>query len=135
MSRFLMAAAALALAAGCATAGEQAAAEPKVVYKVVEADASIVFANTVRGFRVGKDEPRSLLIEGGDGKWYRATLRDYCRRQLPWEQAIGLDTGPLDRFDKFSTVIVDGVSCQVVAVDQIEDPDAAEPPAATPPAA
>jgi hypothetical protein len=132
MSRLLGAAVLLALVAGCATAKTEATAEPAVTYTVVEQDASIPFANTVRGFRVGKDEQRSLLIEGGDGNWYRAELRDHCRRYLPWENAIGLDTGPLNRFDKFSTVIVDGVRCQVVRVDEIADPDAPAQPAAQP---
>ena len=130
--KFLLAAAALALVAGCATAQTEASSEPKVVYTVVDDDASIPFANNVRGFRVGKDEQRSLLIEGGDGNWYRAELRDSCRRYLPWENAIGLDTGPLNRFDRFSTVIVDGVRCQVVRVDEIADPDAPSQPAEKP---
>lgn len=128
MKSMLVAAGALALVAGCATA-EQAAAPP-VKYTVVSENAAIVFASQIRGYRVGKDEPRSLLVEGGNGKWYRVGLREYCRRQLPWENAIGVDAGVTDRFDKFSTVIIDGVRCQVETVDEIVDPD--HPPAPQP---
>jgi hypothetical protein len=131
MKRLILAATALTLAAGCATTGSEQAAAP-VVYTVVEADAAIPFANTVRGFRAGKDAEKSLLIEGGNGNWYRATLRDYCARDVRWEQAIALDTGPLNRFDKFSTVLVNGQRCYVERVDKIADPDA--PPAPAQPA-
>lgn len=134
MSKFILAAVAAVALAGCATAEQQAAAEPAVSYAVVDDDASIPFASTIRGFRVGKDQPRSLLIEGGNGKWYRATLRDYCSRQLPWDHAIGIDAGAIDRFDRFSTVVLDGVRCQVTTVDEIADPDTPVAPAAAQPA-
>lgn len=134
MKSLLVAAAALALAGGCATTETAATAAPAVSYTVVDDDAQILFASNIRGFRVGKDSPRSLLIEGGNGKWYRATLREYCARQLPWEHAIGIEAGALDRFDRFSSVILDGVRCQVTSVDEIVDPDA-KPASAPAPAA
>lgn len=121
---FASAIAVAALAAGCATADPQAAAEPAVQYAVVDDDARIAFADTIRNFRVGKDNPRSLLIEAGNGKWYRVGLGQPCARDLPWEHAIGIDTGPVNAFDRFSFVVIDGHRCQVKAVDEIADPDA-----------
>lgn len=113
--------------AACATDGPAA---PPVTYTVVKADDSIPFASTgVRNFRVGKDEPRSLLLEGPNRRWYRATLDASCRSSLPWEHAIGVKTDATDRFDRFSTVIIDGRRCQIRALDQIADPDGVPAPA------
>jgi Family of unknown function (DUF6491) len=134
MSKFILAAAVAvtALATGCATEPD-AAAEAPVSYAVVDDDARIAFASTIRNFRVGKDSPRSLLIEAGNGKWYRVALQQYCARDLPWEHAVGIDTGPGSTFDRFSTVVVDGRRCQVKAIDEIVDPDDAPAPAAAQP--
>lgn len=112
--------AACAALGACATATQEA--EVPVVYTVVAADASIPFASkSIRNFRVGSEQ--TLLLEANGGKWYRATLVGSCRSDLPWEQAIGIDAGVIDRFDKFSSVVIDGRRCQVQALDQIEDPD------------
>lgn len=112
--------AAVALAA-CAT-GEKAAEAPPVTYTVVTADAAIPFASkSVRGFRVGSE--RSLLLEANGGKWYRAILQSSCRSDLPWEEAIGIDAGVIDRLDKFGVVVVDGRRCQIETLDEIADPD------------
>jgi hypothetical protein len=130
MSKTFIVAVTLAALSACAATEKEAAAAP-VVYTVLEADASIPFASSgIRNFRVGKDAERSLLLEGPQGRWYRATLQSYCRSALPWEQAIAYKTDATDRFDKFSSVVIDGRSCQVQALDRIADPDApATPPA------
>ena len=119
-----------ALIGGCATSTEAAA--PPVTYTVVKADASIPFANTIRNYRTGKDVEKSLLLEGSNGNWYRARLDSFCARALPWENAIGVVQDATNSFDKFSTVVIDGQRCRVVAVDQIADPD--HPPATAAPA-
>lgn len=130
MNRHVIIAAAAALAvAGCAT-NEQA--EAPISYTVVKADASVPFASTaIRGFRVGSG--KVLLLEANGGRWYRATLQSSCRSDLPWEHAIGIDGGAVDRVDKFATVIIDGRRCQIETFDEIADPDA-KPEAAPPPA-
>ncbi len=135
MSRTIIIAVACAAAlaaSGCATSQEEAAAP--VTYTVVEADASIPFASrAIRNFRVGKDAEHSLLLEGANSRWYRATLESTCSRDLRWEQAIAFKADATDRLDKFSSVLIDGRRCRVMALDQIADPDAAIA-SATPPA-
>ncbi len=132
MSRNFILAAACAAAfalSGCATSRE--VAEAPVAYTVVAADASIPFASSaIRSYRVGKDVEHSLLLEGGASRWYRATLEPSCSRDLRWEFAIGFKTDATDRLDRFSSVLIDGRRCRVIALDQIADPDA--PPASTP---
>ena len=118
------------LVAGCATSTQAAA--PPVTYTVVKENASIPFANNIRNYRTGKDVEKSLLLEGSNGNWYRARLDSFCARALPWENAIGVVQDATNSFDKFSTVVIDGQRCRVVAVDQIADPD--HPPAAAAPA-
>jgi Family of unknown function (DUF6491) len=120
--------AACAALGACATATKEV--EVPVTYTVVAADASIPFASkSIRNFRVGSE--KTLLLEAAGGKWYRATLISSCRNDLPWEEAIGIDAGTIDRFDRFSAVVIDGRRCHVQALDQIEDPDGkpAPPPA------
>ena len=65
---------------------------------------------------------KSLLLEGLNGLWYRAKLDSFCARALPWQNAIGVLSDATNQFDKFSTVLIDGRRCRVVAVDQIADP-------------
>jgi hypothetical protein len=122
MNKLIVALAGLAALAACETT--PAEAEKPVTYTVLEADASIPFASkSIRNFRVGAE--KTLLLEANGGKWYRATLIGACRSDLPWEQAIGIDGGATDRFDKFASVIIDGRRCQVTQLDQIADPDEA----------
>jgi hypothetical protein len=121
--RFAMLAAvfvALAAPAFAGTKGEAASKREPLAYVVLKSDASIPFANsTVRGFQVGDDD--SLILEAGS-RWYRAVVWSSCQRDLKWEHAIALVSTPLDTFDRFSRVLVDGRSCPVVSVDQIENP-------------
>ena len=116
----------------CATSQEEVAAS--IAYTVIAADASIPFASSaVRTYRVGKDADHSLLLEGANSRWYRATLEQTCRHDLQWQQAIAFKADATDRLDKFSSVLIDGRRCQVMALDQIADPDITTPPV-TPPA-
>jgi hypothetical protein len=130
MTKVFIIAAAVAALAACTTT--RTATAP-VVYTVVEEDASIPFASkSIRNFRVGA--AHTLLLEANSGKWYRATLDGACRSSLPWEHAIGIDAGVIDRFDRFSTVIIDGRRCQVRTLDRIADP-VGTPAEAAPPGA
>lgn len=130
MNRSVIIAAAALVAAGCATTTEEA--EAPVAYTVLKEDASVPFASkSIRGFRVGAG--RVLLLEANGGRWYRATLQSTCQSDLPWEHAIGVDGGAIDRVDRFATVIVDGRRCQIETFDEVADPDA-KPETAPPPA-
>jgi hypothetical protein len=100
----------------CAT---QAAKTPQT-YVVLKKDASIPFSgSTIRGFQVADDD--SLILDAGS-RWYRAILWSSCQRDLKFESAIGLASRPTDTFDRFSRVLVDGRSCPIQSLDEIENP-------------
>jgi hypothetical protein len=126
MTKSLMLAAAVALCGvlgACAT--KSATATPiEVKYAVVREDVTIPFSSTVRNFRVGLD--RSLLLESGHDRWYRATLPQPCRSDLRWEQQIALADRAASSVSKFTDVIVDGQRCQILTLDEIANPKAAE---------
>jgi len=115
---------ALAAIAGCATTNETAAAPLKVEYAVVREDVSIPFGAMVHNFRVGLD--RSLLLESGHNRWYRATLTQPCQSDLRWEESIGLADRSSTSVTKFTDVVVDGRRCQILTLDEIADPRIAE---------
>jgi hypothetical protein len=116
--------AALALACAAPALAEQEKPKPVVSpYTVIEADTDIPFARTrVSGFTVGADH--SLILQVGAGRFYRATLNDFCARDLKWEHRIAIDYDASGRFDRFSKVFVDGRRCLVQSVDRIENPRA-----------
>lgn len=124
---FIIAACAAALAAGCAS--QTKAEAPVVAYTVLKADATIPFASLIRDFSVGSE--KSLLLKAG-GRWYRATLEQPCRSDLPWRESIGLLPGSVDRLDRFSSVLVDGHRCMLRSLDEIADPRPKPAVAATP---
>lgn len=124
----IAAAAAFALVGGCATSTEAKA--PPVTYTVVKENTSIPFASNIRNYRTGKDVEKSLLLEGSNGLWYRAKLDQFCARALPWQNAIAVVQDATNSFDRFSSVLIDGQRCRVLAVDQIVDPDQARRAAA-----
>ena len=122
---FMLASAFAALAiAGCATKAETATAENPVTYAIVRADVTIPFSRTVRNFRVGAD--KSLLLESGHNRWYRATLPQPCRTDLRWEEQIALADRAGGAISKFTDVLVDGNRCQILTLDEIADPRIAE---------
>lgn len=130
--RALIVAACLGLSlAGPAMAEEAKKNETPSPYRVLVEDAAIPFASQVRGFRVGEDG--SLLLDAGR-KWYRAELWPPCQRDLPWEHEIAL-VDRASRFDRFSSVVIDGEVCRVSRLDEIADPDAKPEGEAKPPAA
>ena len=117
--RLVLLAVALATAVtACATAPTEKA--PPVEYKVLKSDVSVPFAGSrIRGFQVAADD--SLILDGGS-RWYRATLWEPCQRDLKFESAIALVSAPTDTLDRFSRVIVDGNSCPLASLDEIEKP-------------
>lgn len=101
-STILLPLAALALMPSAAIAGE-----PNGAAQAENAPGYIAFAN--------KGGVRDWHAEGGDAiyfqdrrkQWYRAELMSRAH-DLPFVQHIGLDTGPGDRLDKWSTIYVRG---------------------------
>lgn len=123
-SFMLVSAFAVLVIAGCATKAETATAARPVAYTVVREDVSIPFSRTVRNFRVGPD--RSLLLESGHNRWYRATLSQPCQSDLRWEEEIARADRASSSVSKFTDVIVDGHRCQILTLDEIADPKLAE---------
>jgi hypothetical protein len=80
-------------------------------------------------FRVGVD--KSLIIQGPNDRWYRATLQQPCASALPWKEHIAIEAQPDNQMDKFSNVIVDGNTCPLRTFEEIQNPQAAaeKPPA------
>jgi hypothetical protein len=124
MTKSFMLAAGVVCAALAACATKPVAAPLDVKYQVVREDVSIPFTSTVRNFRVGLD--RSLLLESGHDRWYRATLPQPCKSDLRWEQQIALADRASTSVSKFTDVIVDGQRCQILTLDEIANPRAAE---------
>jgi hypothetical protein len=75
-------------------------------------DATIPFVNhgNLDDFRADGDSAVYLRATGR--QWYRATLLGPCT-ELPFAQAIGVETRGIDTLDKFSTLIVRGQRCQL----------------------
>ena len=75
-----------------------------------EARIPFVSLNGVRNFHaVGKDV---VYIQDARRNWYRASLMTSCLN-LPFAQAIGVDTRGTNSLDRFSTLILEGERCQL----------------------
>jgi hypothetical protein len=60
-------------------------------------------------------------VQDARGKWYRAALMHSCF-DLPYAEAIGFETGGMDRFDRFSSVVVRGQRCAISSLTRIDAP-------------
>jgi hypothetical protein len=117
MKRKLLVAPLLAL--GLASAPAYAAPAEHAARAATEA--SIPFANFggIRDWRAVGD--RTLYIQDRARDWYKATLMSPAL-ELPFTWAIGFDTGPIDRFDKFSSVVVRGQRYAVQSLVKVDGP-------------
>jgi hypothetical protein len=85
--------------------------------------ASIPFANHlgVRNWVAVGD--RTIYFEDNSRRWYKATLFAPSF-DLQFVEAIGLDTGPVGRLDKWSNVIVRGQRIPISSFEQVDGPPA-----------
>jgi len=76
------------------------------------ADITIPFVNHggIRDWRADGDH--GLYVQDIHNRWYYAKLMSPCT-DLPYAERIGFETRGVDTFDKFSSVVVRGQSCQV----------------------
>jgi Family of unknown function (DUF6491) len=73
----------------------------------------------LRDFRA---ESRDVVyLEDRNRNWYRAEVIGACL-DLPFAQAIGIDTRGSSSFDKFSTLVVGGERCQLTSLTRSEKP-------------
>jgi hypothetical protein len=102
-----------ALAAPAAPAVAQSQPAP------TSAEVSIPFANNggIRDWR--EDGKQAVYIQDRFFRWYRATLMAPSF-DLPTALAIGFDTGPNGRFDRFSSIVVRDQRYPVQSLVRIE---------------
>lgn len=109
----MMTAALLALPAAAAAAQRTDAA--------IGQEARIAFPNnaTIRTFRAaGRD---TVYIQDRARRWYRASVVGPCF-ELPFAQAIGVDTRGARTLDRFSALIVEGERCPLVSFVRVAGP-------------
>ena len=89
--------------------------------QVEEKQASIAFVSHggIRDWQA--DGRETLYIQDRSRDWYKATLMSPSH-ELPFAWAIGFDTGPIDRLDRFSSVVVDGFRYPLQSLVKIDGP-------------
>jgi hypothetical protein len=109
----------LASLAACATPAPKA---PETPLKVVNPDASIPFVGfgAIRSWNVRDDG--SLVMTSETGRTYRATFMGACPELKFAGPTLALKTGPVDRADRFSSIIVNGRTCNFATLDEVIDP-------------
>jgi hypothetical protein len=119
MTRKLLIAPLLALGL---TAAPAPAHSPTSVARA-QAEVSIPFANHggIRDWR--SDGDRTIYLQDSGRHWYKATLMTRAI-DLPFTEAIGFDTGPIDRFDHFSSIVVRGQRYAVQSLVPVAGPPA-----------
>ena len=83
--------------------------------------ASIPFANHRGIYDWRVVDSRTVLIQGLDRQWYRASLMTSCF-DLPFAQTIGFETNPDGSFDKFSAIKLRGQTCPLVSLVKTAPP-------------
>lgn len=73
----------------------------------------------IRNWQPGPDD--SLLIEGRNNQWYRATFWGPCY-DVKFHEAIAFVTEPTGELDKFSSVLVGGQRCWFRTFEKIDPP-------------
>ncbi|HEY0148319.1 MAG TPA: DUF6491 family protein [Allosphingosinicella sp.] len=112
----------LPLLAACLAAPAIAApADSHGLKPVVEAEqARIPFPGfRIRNFRAeGRD---TVYLQDQSRNWYRADVIGPCL-DLPFAQAIGIDTRGSSSFDRFSAIIVGGERCPLYSLTRSAEP-------------
>jgi hypothetical protein len=101
---------------------------PAVAAPPAETTAAAAKAEEVRipfaGFRIRnfRAESRDVVyLEDRSRRWYRAEVIGPCH-ELPWAQAIGIDTRGSSSFDRFSAIVVRGERCPLISLTRSEEP-------------
>ena len=67
------------------------------------------------------DDRETLYIQDRSRQWYKAKLMSPSH-ELPFAWKIGFDTGPVDRLDRFSSVVVDGFRHPIESLVKVHGP-------------
>ena len=75
-------------------------------------------------------DENTLYVQAAGGQWYEVDMAGPCWG-LPDALRIGVDSGPTDTLDAFSTIVVDGNLCPVASVTRLASPPQRERRAGT----
>ena len=94
---------------------------PAAVSSAPAAEARIPFVNHggIYNWQVLND--KTVLIQGLNRKWYKATLMSSCL-DLPFAEQIGVESNADGSFDKFSSIKVRGRSCPLTSLVESAPP-------------
>lgn len=67
------------------------------------------------------EPPEIVYLQDRGRNWYRAEIIGPCL-DLPWAQAIGIDTRGWSSFDRFSSIVVRGERCQLTSLTRSAGP-------------
>ncbi len=102
------------------------------------AETQIPFANHGGIYNWQVINERTLLIQGQNRKWYKATLMSACF-DLPFAEQLGFEANSNGSFDKFSSIKARGQNCPLISLVETTPPPrkvksskAAAPAAAAP---
>ncbi len=85
------------------------------------AEASIPFANHDGIYNWQVIDDRTVLIQGQNRKWYKASLMSRCI-DLPFAERVGFESNPDGSFDKFSSITVRGQRCPLTSLVEAPPP-------------
>jgi hypothetical protein len=85
------------------------------------AQASIPFADHDGIYNWQVIDDRTVLIQGQNRKWYRASLMSRCF-DLAFAERLGFESNPDGSFDKFSSITVRGQSCPLTSLVEAPPP-------------
>jgi len=106
---------------GVVLAADNMTKKPMAAEKTVNEPAVIRFVD-LSGVKDWRAEGlNSLLIQGNNSQWYRATLFSECFG-LPWAEHIAFVTSPNGSLDQFSSILVSGQQCYFKNVEKIPAP-------------
>lgn len=105
-------------AALCAIPGAAAAQR---IDAAIGQEARIAFPNnaTIRTFRATSRD--TIYIQDRARRWYRGNVIGPCL-ELPFAQALGVDTRGSRTLDRFSALIVEGERCQLNSFVRVAGP-------------
>jgi hypothetical protein len=109
------------LATAAVGAAQAAPAKPAPAALAKPPEASILFANNRGIWDWRATDDHTLYVQDIHRDWYRASLFAPCTN-LPFAQTVGFKTGPLDTFDRYSTLLVDGERCTLTSVVKSDPP-------------
>jgi hypothetical protein len=85
------------------------------------AEASIPFADHDGIYNWQVIDDRTVLIQGQNRKWYKASLMSRCF-DLRFAERLGFESNPNGSFDKFSSITVRGQNCPLTSLVEAPPP-------------